>query len=112
MNDEPPDFAEELRGDDEVPMNAISGGGRVTSWFDHVINGLTLAGICALVGVTWKVSDTVTELKTLVTLKAQQYDRDIVRIDKSLERYDQRLTNLERSESTRFADPDDRQKRQ
>lgn len=93
-------------------MIAISGGsGRVVGWFDHVVNGLTLLGIAALVGVTWKLSDTVTRIDTFLLAKVQQNDRDFSRIDSVLQRHDQRLTDLERGEGARQSDADNRQKR-
>ena len=107
------DFSEELRGDgDQMGQSAISGGtGRVTSWLDHVTNGLTLMGIAALVGVTWRLSDTVTRIDTFISTKAQQYDRDFARIDAALTRHDERLTGLEREQRNSLAHDDNRQKR-
>lgn len=88
--------------EEEQMGSAISGGvGRVATWFDHVINGLTLAGILALVGATWRLSDTVTRIDTLLAAKVQQNDRDFARIDATLDRHDQRITDLERGEGTR-----------
>jgi hypothetical protein len=105
------DFAEELRGDGEQ-MNAISGGsGRVVGWFDHVVNGLTLLGIAALVGVTWKLSDTVTRIDTFLLAKVQQNDREFARIDATLSRHDERITSLEREQRLPVSHTDDRQKR-
>lgn len=83
---------------DESEMNAISGGSRASSWFDHLINGLSLVAITALVGVTWRLSDTVARLETSLAAKGREDDREFIRIDTAITRHDQRITDLERSE--------------
>lgn len=98
-----PNFKQEWFGG-----TAISGkhNGGPDRRIDHVLQGLILAGILALVGIVWTLRDNVTEIRTFVTTKAEQYDRDISRIDKTLDRHDQRLTTLERR--PRYGQPDDR----
>lgn len=104
---------EDIQGGQEVPRgNAISGGHHAYSKRDPIVQGLILAGITALVGLVWKVSDTVTRLETSFLAEVQQRDRDILRIDTAIERHDQRITNLERGEGPRQRDSDYRQKRQ
>lgn len=103
---------EEVQGGQEVPRgNAISGGHHGRGRYDNIVQGLILAGITALVGLVWKVSDTCTRLEASFLAEVQQRDRDILRIDTALDRHDHRITDLERSEGTRQRDADYRQKR-
>lgn len=103
---------EDIHGGQEVPRgNAISGGNRAYSKRDPIIQSLILAAILALVGAVWRLGDNMTRLEATYIAKEQQHDRDILRIDNSLDRYDKRITDLERGEGTRQPDPYYRQKR-
>lgn len=103
---------DEIQGGQEVPRgDAISGGHRAYGKRDPIIQSLILAAILALVGAVWRLGDNMTRLEATYTTKEQQRDRDILRIDTALERYDQRITNLERREGSYQPDPYDRQKR-
>lgn len=104
---------DDIQGGQEVPRgSAISGRMHGANKRDPILQGLILAGITALVGLVWHVSDTVTRLEASFISEVQTRDRDILRIDNSLDRYDKRITDLERSESARESDTYNRQKRQ
>lgn len=79
---------------------------------DTLMQGLILASTLGLVGIVWTMKDTLTELKTFITLKAQQYDRDIARLDSAITRHDERITVIERGQGASHRQPDDRQERQ
>lgn len=100
-----PDFKQEWFGG-----TAISGrhNGGKDRRIDHLLQGLILAGILALVGIVWTLRDNVTEIRTFVKAKADQYDSDLRRIDKTLDRHDERITAIERGESPRYRKPDNR----
>jgi hypothetical protein len=107
-------------------MTAISGGnGNDRQWLMQLLQGLILAGIVALIGVTWSVSSSVTELRVTLNERQKQNDRDIARLESSDARHDSadarhdtelrgldsRVTELERIESAHQSDAHDRQKR-
>ncbi len=100
-----PDFKQEWFGG-----TAISGrhNGGKDRRIDHLLQGLILAGILALVGIVWTLRDNVTEIRTFVKAKAEQYDSDLRRIDKTLDRHDERLTTLEQGRRAGHRQPDDR----
>lgn len=105
-----PDFKQEWFGN-----SAVSGRGNIMvgrdKRIDILLQALILAGILGLVGIVWTLRDNLTEIKTFVTIKAQQYDRDIARLDSTITRHDERITVLERSQGAGNSQPDDRQKR-
>lgn len=107
---------EDEYGGAEVPreryQNRIGPDTQVSRWFDHIVNGLTLAGVIALVAIVWNLSQTATELRTLVKYQGLEDDRRFTTIDTTLERHDQRITTLEREQRIPLAQPDYRQKRQ
>lgn len=103
---------DDIQGGQEVPRGDAISGHHGRGRYDNIVQGLILAGITALVGLVWKVSDTCTRLETSFLAEVQQRDRDILRINTTLERHDQRLTDLERGNSPRQPNPYDRQKRQ
>lgn len=76
---------------------------------DHLLQALCLAGIIAIVGIVWILRDNVTEIKTYVTERTQLYDREINRLDSTIQRHDERITSLEREQGQSY--PNHRQKR-
>lgn len=108
----------------EGSMTAISGNGS-KQWLMQLLQGLILAGIVALIGVTWSMSSAITELRVTISERQKQNDRDINRLESSDARHDSadsrhdtelrgldsRVTTLERSQGAYQPDPDDRQKR-
>ena len=107
-------------------MTAISGGnGNGRQWLMQLLQGLILAGIVALIGVTWSMSSSVTELRVTLSERQKQNDRDITRLESSdarldiadsrhdteLRGLDSRVTELERGQSAYQLDADHRQKR-
>lgn len=105
-----PDFRQEWFGGNAVSGRGSSGGGR-DKRIDVWLQGAVLAGLLALVGIVWTLREEVTKITTYVTLKVEQNDRDISRIDRTIDRHDQRITAIERGESPRYRQPDDRQER-
>lgn len=104
-----PDFKQEWFGNSAVSgrVNVATRDKRI----DLLLQGLILAGILGLVGIVWTIRDNLTEVKTFVQIKAQQYDRDIARLDASITRHDERITVIERGQSASNRIPDDRQER-
>lgn len=103
-----------------VQMTAISGGndGGGKQWLMQLLQGLILAGIVALIGVTLSLANSVTELRVTISERGKQNDRDIARLEAADTRHesdirgiDSRVTELERSQSTYQPDANDRQKR-
>jgi hypothetical protein len=107
-------------------MIAISGGnGNGRQWLMQLLQGLILAGIVALIGVTWNLTKSVTELQVTFSERDRQNERNIVRLesadarhditdarhDTELRGLDNRLTTLERTERANQPHADDRQKR-
>lgn len=105
-----PEFRQEWFGNPAVSGRGSVGGVR-DKRLDLWIQGAVLAGIVALVGIVWTIRDNLTEVKTFVTIKAQQYDRDISRLDANIARHDERITVIERGQSSGNRIPDDRQER-
>lgn len=103
-----PDFKQEWFGN--VAVSGSSGGRdrRLDIW----IQGAVLAAILSLVGIVWTMRDNLTEITTFVKIKAEQYDRDISRLDSALARHDERITVIERGQGASHRQPDDRQERQ
>lgn len=97
----------------EFNMTAISGGngngGR--QWLMQLLQGLILAGIVGLFGVVWSMKSDITELRATQYERGRSYDRDFQRIDSTIARHDQRITDLERGEGSNQSDPNHRQKR-
>lgn len=87
-----------------------AGGGRDRR-IDYLLQGLILAGVIGLVGVTLNLRDNMTEIKTFVTTKEQQNDREIARLDRSIERHDERITALEQGRRSSNGQPHYRQER-
>jgi ATPase subunit of ABC transporter with duplicated ATPase domains len=107
-------------------MIAISGGnGNGKQWLMQLLQGLILAGILGLIGVTWNLTKTVTELQVTFSERDRQNERNIIRLESSDTRHDitdarhdtelrgldNRLTTLERTERANQPNADDRQKR-
>lgn len=97
-----PDFKQEWFGN-----VAVSGNSGRDRRLDIWIQGAVLAAILSLVGIVWTMRDNLTEITTFVKIKAEQYDRDISRIDATLARHDERLTVVERGQGSgnRQSDP-------
>lgn len=72
-----------------------SGGGNRDKRIDYLLQSLILAGVVGLVGVTLNLRDNMTQIKTFVTTKEQQNDREIARLDRAIDRHDERITSLE-----------------
>lgn len=109
---QPKDFGDdddrEWRGNANSGRSGNSGkDARLDTW----LQGLVLAGILALVGIVWTLREEVTKITSFVTLKGEQYEREFGRIDKTIERHDQRLTRLEQGRRAGQLDADDRQER-
>ena len=102
---------EDVQGGQEVPRGDAISGRHSANKRDPIMQGLILAAIVALVGAVWRLGDNMTRLEATYIAKEQQHDRDILRIDTAIERHDQRITDLERSQGSRQSDPYDRQKR-
>lgn len=108
-------------------MAVISGGngGDGKQWMMQLLQSLILAGIVALIGVTWTLTGSVTELRVTLSERQKQNDRDITRLESSDARHDSadarhdtelrgldsRVTTLERSQGAYQPDANDRQKR-
>lgn len=103
-------------------MSAYSGGsgndGNGKQWLMQLLQGLILAGIVALIGVTWSVSSSVTELRVTLSEREKQNDRDIARLESADARHDAdirgidgRVTELEREQSSSEPYANHRQKR-
>jgi ATPase subunit of ABC transporter with duplicated ATPase domains len=107
-------------------MIAISGGnGNGKQWLMQLLQGLILAGILGLIGVTWNLTKTVTELQVTFSERDRQNERTIIRLESSDTRHDitdarhdtelrgldNRLTTLERTERAKQPNADDRLKR-
>lgn len=108
-------------------MSATSGnnnnGG--TQWLMQLLQALCLAGIVALIGVTWTMAGSITALQVTLSEREKQNDRDITRLESSDARHDaadarhdtelrgidSRLTTLERAERADQFNAHDRQKR-
>jgi hypothetical protein len=108
-------------------MTVISGGNGSggKQWLMQLLQGLILAGIVALIGVTWGMSSSITELRVTLNERQKQNDRDIARLESSDARHDtadarhdtelrgldSRVTELERGQGAHQSDANDRQKR-
>lgn len=101
-------------------MTAISGGNGNggKQWLMQLLQGLILAGIVALIGVTWSMSSSITELRVTLSEREKQSDRDIQRLEATdarhesdLRRIDSRVTQLERGQSAYQPNPNNRQER-
>jgi hypothetical protein len=103
-----PDFKQEWFGGTAVSGRGSVGGEGRDRRIDYLLQGLVLAGVLALVGIVWTLRDEVTKITTFVKTKAEQYDRDINRIDATLARHDERITVIERGQGSSNRIPDDR----
>jgi|SRR6185295_6603096 len=101
-----------LRGE-VIHMSANSGNANngVGKWVMGLLQSLTLAGILAVFSVSWMLYGTLTELKTSFNERERSNDREFGRINETLDRHDQRLTNLEQGRRSGEFDADHRQKR-
>jgi len=77
-----------------IAVSGKGGGGR-DKRLDLWLQGLVLAGIVSLVGIVWTLRNEVTKISAYLTAKVEQNDRDIARIDRTIDRHDQRITTLE-----------------
>lgn len=101
------DWDSELRGD--MSQIAVSGTVvRVGRWIAGIIAAVIGGAMLLLLSCTYnEVTATgkdMASVKTQLQLQGQQNDREFRRIDGELTRHDQRLTDLERSESPRQPD--------
>jgi hypothetical protein len=107
-------------------MTAISGGnGHGRQWLMQLLQGLILAGIVALIGVTWSMSSDITELRVTLSERQKQNDRDITRLESSDTRHDNadarhdtelrgldsRVTAIEQARRANQPNANDRQER-
>lgn len=93
------DLAEFVRLAAKLGRNVsnVSGGGPggKEHWTDYAFKGLVILGIAALVGMTLNSRDKVTRIDTYITEKDKQNEREFSRINRALDRYDERLNSLE-----------------
>lgn len=93
----------------------ISGQGHFNSEWrrrrNGIIDALLIAGIIALVTATIGIMRTTDKVETAFTERSKRYDGEISRIDDTIERHDERITNLEREQRESDAYPHYRQKR-
>lgn len=104
-----------LRG--EVNMSATSGSGNgngnkaLQAWVLGILQTLVIAGILGIFAKLSGIDQQMIETKTIVTERGRQNDRDFQRIDATLQRHDDRITELEREQSPAQSDANHRQKR-
>ena len=96
-------------------MSANSGDGDRRSWLSGnlgaILQALVIAGILGLFSSISDLKESTAELKATINERGKQNERDIERIDGTLGRHDQRITDLERGQSASQFDADRRQKR-
>lgn len=95
-------------------MEANSGDSSGKSWLSNVIAILQALAIAGILGLFAKISgfgESIARLETTINERGKQNDRDIERIDATLTRHDQRLTDLERGQGPGEPDTNHRQKR-
>jgi hypothetical protein len=110
-NQTDPNYRQQWHGGSAISGKSRGGQEGRDKRIDYLLQSLILAGIFGLVGVTLNLKDNVTEIKTFVTTKASEYEREFTRIDKTLDRHNDRLTALEQGRRAGNRQPDYRQER-
>ncbi len=105
-----PNYKPRYRGGISISGNGRNGNGGSSFWL-YLLQGLVLAGVLGLVAMTLSLRDNMTEVKTTVTRKVEQYDREFDRVYKAIDGNSERITSLEQQRWKSDSDPVGRQKR-